>query len=379
MRAWAGLPALAKQIDVDDIRLMGQLLTQPTATLNAGPAGTVFRFLLPYLAAQTGRTTVLTGTHRMCQRPIGPLVDALRQLGANIQYLGVDGFPPVQIEGTELSGRTVQVKADVSSQFISSLLMAAPYLANGIEIEVDGAVVSEPYINLTIGLMRQCGAKVVKTKRGWQVNQGKYIFASDGPLPTDPDWTAASYAYALCALRPESTLFLPQLCLQSLQGDRAVTQLFEPLGVETVQAEGGLRIRNTGECGPTAPIFDLSGHPDLAQTLMAVCAGLGLKAQFKGIENLTIKETDRLHAMQTELGKFGVLLSQVNPNTWQIVGKAQPPVEALCTYHDHRMALSLAPLSLVAGPLFVQHPEVVGKSFPRYWDVLAGLGFELCH
>lgn len=311
IRALAGGGQLDNLSDANDTQLMQRLLNDAeTAELNAEDAGTVMRFLTAYLA-MTGRQTILTGTARMQERPIGVLVEALRQLGARIDYLGQEGYPPLRLRGrtpqpadTDDQPVTLQVRGDISSQYISALLMIGPTLPHGLRLRLTGKVGSRPYLHMTLALMRHFGAWARDLGAIFDVRPQHYQPAN---YTIEADWSAASYAYALVALAPPgSTLWLPGLRRHSWQGDQAIVGIMAQLGVQTEFREGGVQLTQ----GPVADKLshDFTDCPDLAQTVAVVAAALQVPTEFTGLESLRIKETDRIAALQTELAKFGSTL-----------------------------------------------------------------------
>ncbi|MDX1912321.1 MAG: 3-phosphoshikimate 1-carboxyvinyltransferase [Saprospiraceae bacterium] len=363
----------------DSETLIG-MLAQTDGPYDAGDAGTSFRFMTAYLALRPGKQ-VLTGSARMLERPVGPLVEALRALGADIRFLGKEGFPPLEIGAISNTGNFVSVAANVSSQFLSALLLIAPYLPQGLVLQPDGPLVSRPYLEMTLRLMQYFGAAA-----DWQgdrlvVQPGGY---QPRPLTVEADWSAASYWYALAALAPEADLRLRGLQAQSWQGDAVLADMMERLGVRTEQGENEVRVIKTGAAHRSFFEYDFLECPDIAQTLAVVCAGLGVNGLFSGLETLRIKETDRIGALKTELAKVGVtfvrLPAQFNKKApdkqfYHLNGKADlSSLPRFSTYGDHRMALSFAALSML-GPVEIEHPEVVGKSYPGFWQHLAQLGF----
>lgn len=383
LRAYAGVSMkLTGLSPSNDTRTLEQLIAQnQLETLDAGEGGATFRFILPWLAFQN-RACVLTGSERMQQRPVGPLVDALLQLGASIRYLGKPGYPPLAIEpGQKPLHARVNISAGISSQFISALLLLAPTLPQGLEIELEGKIVSKPYIDMTIALMQSFGASVSWKGNTIRAAASGYILPEQYEL--EPDWSAASYFYAAAALAPEADLFLPGLREDSLQGDARIAQIMEPLGVQTYFEKGGARLTKTGT--PPVPVleWDFLDTPDLFQTVAAVCAALGVKGLFTGLDTLPDKETDRIAAMKAELEKAGVFLIKLPPSMakrqvkthYLLEGKYDPQrLPQFATYGDHRMAMALAPLAQ-SGPIGIENPEVVAKSYPGFWDAWKEIGF----
>ncbi|WP_210463856.1 3-phosphoshikimate 1-carboxyvinyltransferase [Rufibacter roseolus] len=360
--------------DANDTQLLNRLLSTPVGQeVSAEDAGTVMRFLTAYYAA-TGQRLTLTGTPRMCQRPIGVLVDALRQLGAQIEYLGQEGYPPLQMNGFEFSGTNqLSIRADISSQYISALLMIAPLLPQGLELTLEGKIGSEPYIRMTLAQMAHFGVQA--TFEGQQISVAKQEYQAK-EYTVESDWSAASYWYSIAALAGEADLFLPALRADSLQGDSVLPSLMAPFGVRTAFSAEGVQLTKQPVQEPLARI-DFFACPDLAQTVAALAAGLGVEVEMTGLESLRIKETDRIAALQMELVKLGAELREVAPDVFKVFFLNRPQNEAtIHTYEDHRMAMAFAPLAL-KGPLVIEEPRVVRKSYPRYWDELQKAGFSV--
>jgi 3-phosphoshikimate 1-carboxyvinyltransferase len=340
-------------------------------------AGTAMRFLTAYYAVTEGRT-ILTGTDRMLHRPIDVLVDALRSLGANIKYMNEDGFPPLQIEGQILEGGEVSLQGDVSSQFTSALLMVGPVMKKGLTIHLTGKIVSRPYIDLTLHLMNIYGANVY-----WEDSKTLRVLPT-GYKPctfrVENDWSAASYWYEIVALSrdKDACIILPGLLENSIQGDAQVRKFFESLGVSTTLSQGNVVLRKT-DPKESKLDWNLENVPDLAQTLVVSCAMLNRPFKFSGLENLKIKETDRLKALKTEMAKFGFMIKISGRDTLSWDGKRGKPVDkiAIDTYDDHRMAMAFAPCCMSLPHLKINNPEVVSKSYPKFWTDLRTAGFYL--
>lgn len=345
-----------------DTRLMESLLDSSDTTWDAQDAGTTFRFLTAYCAA-TSKQVLLTGTPRMQQRPIGILVDALRTLGAEITYVGEEGYPPLRFHSFQQQEQEVRVRGDVSSQYISALLLIGPFLPRGISIELIGEVASLPYIQMTIAWMKRFGLDVEK--------EGPFLrVAPQTPAPgkyaVESDWSAAGYWYTALALAGEGELTLQHLRDDSLQGDRAVVELFEQLGVVSRFSENALHLRS----GPRKTTFeaDFTHIPDQAQTFAVCCAGLGIPARLTGLKSLRIKETDRIEALRVELSKFGCKVEVIGDEEIRLPGTPlQIEGQRIHTYEDHRMAMSFAPLA-ARGPIEMEDPGVVAKSYPSFWE-----------
>ncbi|WP_232066280.1 3-phosphoshikimate 1-carboxyvinyltransferase [Hymenobacter sp. BT18] len=369
---------LANLSDANDTQLMQRLLQDSAAPeFDAEDAGTVMRFLTAYLA-MTGRQTEIRGTARMHERPIGVLVDGLRQLGARIEYTGQEGYPPLRFLGltpqpaTDGEFAELTVRGDISSQYISALLMVGPTLPQGLRIWLTGKVGSRPYIRMTLALMQHFGAQCRDLGEVLEVRPEPY-------QPTDytveGDWSAASYWYAMVALAPAgSHLTLPTLRRHSWQGDQAIVGIMEQLGVHT-EFLSNETVRLTQVAPAAALRQDFTDCPDLAQTVAVVAAALGIPAEMTGLESLRIKETDRIAALQAELAKFGGGLTDEGEGVFRVVSdNFHVSGQEVATYHDHRMAMAFAPLVL-RGPLTIQAPQVVRKSYPQFWRELEKTGF----
>jgi 3-phosphoshikimate 1-carboxyvinyltransferase len=340
-------------------------------TLDTHNAGTVFRFLLAYLSRQEGRW-LLTGEERMRRRPVGALVDALRSLGADIKYSEKENFPPLIIQGKELNGGEVFLNASSSSQYVSALMLIAPYLPGGLTIKLASKPVSSAYIDMTASLMRDFGAEVSMSDKKIQVKEGAYRVEK---VRVESDWSAAAFWYQMVAFQPDAEAFLPGLTEDSVQGDKFLIDVFDKLGVASQFVEGGLALRHTGKVS-TSVDFDFTHAPDIVPSVMVACAGLGVEGRFRGIEHLRIKESDRISSMQKELGKVGTQIVNEDGAYRLIPGKnplkGESPVFE--SHGDHRMAMSLAPLAMKCGEVSVRNPEVVRKSYPDFWDELEKTG-----
>lgn len=377
IRALAGGGQLDNLSDANDTQLMLRLLADPTATeVDAEDAGTVMRFLTAYLAV-TNRRVLLTGTARMQERPIKVLVDALRELGATISYGNQEGYPPLRLQGWQNAPVTpeelpeVAVRGDISSQYISALLMIAPTLPHGLLLRLIGKVGSRPYIRMTQALMQHFGADCRDLGSVLQVRPQPY-HAADYTI--ESDWSAASYWYAMVALGPRgSEITLPGLREYSWQGDQAIVGIMVQLGVATEYVADGVRLTQTAPA--TAAAQDFTDCPDLAQTVAVVAAALDVPFDMTGLESLRIKETDRIAALQAELAKFGGALTDVGDGRFRVSATDfRVAGQAVATYHDHRMAMAFAPLAL-RGNLTIEEPQVVRKSYPRFWEELQKAGF----
>lgn len=377
MRAVAGFDDLNIEnlSDARDTRILNEILSSLSGggTVDVHDAGTVMRFLTAYLATRPGEWT-LTGTTRMQARPVGALVETLRTLGAEITYLSKEGFPPMLVSGKKLKGGRVCIDGSVSSQFISALLMIAPLFKETLELEIKNQTVSVPYIEMTLRLMKDWGAVYNWNGNIIRVENKKYERPAV-PVLVESDWSAASYFYSIIALAGEGKLRLPGLFNQSLQGDRVCADIYSRLAVSTKFEHNAVILTKGGQ--PVEELeYDFIKCPDIAQTVAACCAGLGVKAKLSGLQTLTVKETDRIAALKAEIGKTG---AAVDITATTLVIDPPRPIKgklAFATYGDHRMAMSFAPLALLT-PVDVEDPEVVEKSFPRFWTELKKLGFEL--
>jgi 3-phosphoshikimate 1-carboxyvinyltransferase len=359
----------------DDSRVLEAGLNTSSTTIDIGAAGTAMRFLTAYLAQRDGEV-VLTGSERMKNRPIGILVDALRKLGADIIYAEKEGFPPLQMKGKQLTGGNLELSSNISSQFISAILMIAPTLKGGLHLTLKGEIISRPYIQMTLDLMAYFG---VESK--WEEND---IFIAEQPYIARPftveiDWSAASYWYEIVALLPNASVHLTDAKAVSYQGDAEVQNIFKSLGVETTFDERGATLTHTGEHTDYFE-WNLINQPDLAQTVVVTCAMLGIKFKISGLQTLRIKETDRIAALITECAKFGIVMAETSPGILEWNGKRiAPPSQkiSIATYEDHRMAMAFAPVALLHPNIIIEEPNVVTKSYPTFWADLEEVGFKV--
>ena len=369
--------------DCDDTFVMIRALTEMPDTIDIMAAGTAMRFLTAYLSVTHG-THIITGTERMRHRPIGILVDALRQLGAQVEYAGEEGFPPLRITGGRHKGGRLELPGNVSSQYISALLMIGPIMEEGLTLTLTGNVVSRPYIEMTLSIMRDFGAKAEWTSdHELKVMPGGYQTI---PYLIENDWSASSYWYQMMALTEDKAprIVLPALFAKSLQGDSAISRIFRPLGIETTfekDAEGVERIRLSHSGKPCSRMdYNFVDQPDLAQTLVVTCAMLGIPFRFTGLQSLKIKETDRISALRTELRKLGYDIQEQDDSILYWNGERCEAQEnpTIDTYEDHRMAMAFAPCAMKLGSLRINNPEVVSKSYPAFWKDLEKVGFKIC-
>ncbi len=344
-----------------------------TPEINIGPAGTAMRFLTAFFTLQKQHQVILTGSERMKQRPIGILVDALKSLGATISYKEKEGFPPIKIAGGfEQKTENISIKGDISSQYITALLLIASQLPLGLNLHIEGELTSKPYVEMTLSMLQQCGIQ-----HQWN---GNTISIQNQPFQpatiyVEPDWSAASYWYAIAALCNEAEIFLPGLTLYSLQGDSTITEIMANFGITSQFKDGGVWLKKEPKA-VIRKIFDFKTCPDLAQTVIVVCAALGHDASFTGLETLKIKETDRVKALQNELAKIGVeLIEKGQIYKLNCAKRSIPEKVFINTYEDHRMAMAFAPLALIVPEIEIEDFKVVEKSYPGFWKDLEKAGF----
>ena len=369
--------------DCDDTQVMIRALQAEVGeTIDIMAAGTAMRFLTAYLTVTPG-SRIITGTERMQNRPIQLLVNALRELGATIEYVKKEGYPPLHITGGTWTKESICLPGNVSSQYISALLMIGPVLPKGLTVTLEGKVISRPYIDLTLKLMRDFGAKAE-----WRSENELYVSAQPYqsiPYFVESDWSAASYWYQMVALAPQdSTVTLPALFKNSYQGDSHVAELFRALGVETLYQEDSEKkndsivLKKNGRAVERFEV-DFINQPDLAQTFVVTCAMLGIHFHFSGLQSLKIKETDRMAALITEMKKLGFIITESEGSILSWNGERCSLAEdcSINTYEDHRMAMAFAPACLVLPNITINEPEVVSKSYPSYWNHLAKAGFNI--
>ena len=369
--------------DCDDTQVMINALRDMPEVIDIKAAGTAMRFMSAYLSVTEGEH-VITGTERMKHRPIGVLVDALRRLGADIEYVGEQGYPPLRIRGKQLEGGTLEVPGNISSQYISALLMIGPALRNGLELRLTGDIISRPYIDLTLHVMHEFGCKIEWSSVDTiSVKPQRY---DDREYVVENDWSASSYWYEMLALSEdkENGVILPGLRDASRQGDSVVRYLYSLLGVKTAFKNGDhgqdTKVALTRHFSAlTRMDYDFINQPDLAQTFVVTCCALGIPFHFTGLASLKIKETDRIKALKTEMRKLGYVLRDVNDCEleWDGARCEAEDNPSIDTYEDHRMAMSFAPLAITLGCIRINNPEVVSKSYPNYWDDLRKAGFEI--
>lgn len=372
-----GAPELKSVAQCDDTDAMATALKSGETTVDIGAAGTAMRFLTAYFAAKPGCDVILTGSDRMLERPIAPLVDALRSIGADIAYSGKEGFPPLHIKGKTLTGGNITIDAGISSQYISALMMIAPVLESGLTITLDGDIISMPYIRMTASIMEKYG--ISPEIEGNTITIASGTYTAPAGFEVEADWSAASYWFEIQALTCGWTALLG-LHEHSCQGDSGIVDLFRDLGVETGFETEPLRA--SLEASPElSPRFtaDLSSTPDVAQTFAVTCAMLGVPFRLSGLRSLRIKETDRIAALSQELLKVGVMVQTEGDEVIEWDGKRRPVTEipSFDTYSDHRMAMAFAPVAVFIPGIVIKDAGVVTKSYPEFWNHLTKAGFTV--
>jgi 3-phosphoshikimate 1-carboxyvinyltransferase len=361
----------------DDSEVMINALKSEDEIIDIHHAGTAMRFLTAYFASEEGKTVILTGSERMKERPIKILVDALKQLGAQIDYTEKEGFPPIKIIGKTLTQNKISIKAGVSSQYISALLLIAPKLQNGLELVLEGKITSIPYIKMTLALLDEIGIRTLFRKNKTTVFSKP---KTQNPKPKtqviESDWSSASYFYSIAALSSSGTqIELSSYKKNSLQGDSALAEIYKNFGVTTDFLKNTI-VLTKQTLYPVPCALDLNNTPDIAQTIAVTCFGLGIGCHLTGLRTLKIKETDRLKALKAELGKLGAKVSVTDDSlTLQPSATINSNIR-IATYNDHRMAMAFAPLALKV-PIIIENAEVVSKSYPDFWNDLQKIGFEL--
>lgn len=359
-----------------DTQTMIRLLDSEGHVLDVIDAGTTMRFLTAYCAA-VGRDQILTGTPRMCKRPIGILVNALRSLGANIDYWKQEGYPPLHIvsRGDPLHGGELSMKGNVSSQFITAILMIAPTLPGGLQLHLEGEITSRPYMEMTRSLMAHFGVETQWEGQTIMVPEKAYTYAT---YTVESDWSAASYWYSIAALAEDADIFLEGLREHSFQGDIGIAEYMKFFGVNSEFSDEGVRLtKMTPKASEGLLEIDFTETPDLAQTVAVVSAATGIPVRMTGLHTLRIKETDRINAIRDELAKFGVKVEVEGDTVCTVSGKAGPAEKSIETYDDHRMAMAFAPMALRQKELLVKDHEVVQKSYPEFWDHLRQIGIKI--
>ena len=360
--------------DSDDTHHLQHALLTNDTSINIGHAGTAMRFLTAFFATQSNRTVVLSGSERMHQRPIKILVDALRSLGAEITYTEKDGFPPLQIRGKKLIKNNVKINGNISSQYISALLLIAASLPNGLRIQLLGDITSIPYIKMTLSLLNRVG--VSTNFEGQYIHVKPYLKPKEQVLVVESDWSSASYFYSIIALsKVGSEIGLSSYSKESLQGDSVLAKIYLHFGVETSFKENSILLRKTKESSKDLLKIDLNKAPDIAQTIAVTCFGLGISCNLNGLHTLKIKETDRLEALHKELSKLGATIS-VTDDSLDL--KASSKINSnisIETYNDHRMAMAFTPLAIKT-PIQILDAGVVTKSYRNFWEDMQQIGFQ---
>jgi 3-phosphoshikimate 1-carboxyvinyltransferase len=367
-------PVVSNLSDARDTVLMNKLVGTTEKVVDIMDAGTTMRFLTAFFGIR-GAQKIMTGTTRMKERPIGLLVDALRKIGVTVDYLERDGFPPIELKGfSRQLADEVTVPGNVSSQYISALMMTGPMLPNGLRIKLTGKVGSRPYIDMTAALMKHFGVDAEFRDDTIHVKHSTY---KANPYKVEGDWSGASYWFAHTALAKDATIYLPGMIDKSLQGDRAIVEIMEKLGVTAEFDSNGVRVSKSLAVTKTIE-WDFTDCPDLAQTVLPVCAAKGVVGTFTGLESLYIKESDRVAALRAELGKINARIVEPKKGVWRLEPGKFDGVQhiEIETYHDHRMAMGLAPLATMMD-VTIQSPDVTNKSYPGYWEDMRSLGFAV--
>jgi 3-phosphoshikimate 1-carboxyvinyltransferase len=360
--------------EADDTKLLQWLLSSKEKILDAQNAGTCFRFLTALLSQKEGEH-ILTGSERMKQRPVGELVNALRQLGADIEYLENENFPPLNIRGRKLKGKEIGIDSSQSSQFVSALLLIAPYVEGGLKLKLAGVQNSMPYMEMTLLLMEQFGIKVFREENVIEILQQEYVPKESS---VEPDWSSAAFWYAMAAMSDEVEIFLEELLPESIQGDSVVAELVKPFGVATKFTSEGAILTKKEKSTLKNFSFDFSQHPDLAPAFFVLCSALEVEAKFTGLKNLSIKESNRTEALKSELEKCGAEILKVNEDEYHIVGGINKTAnQPFNNYDDHRLAMAFAMLAITMGKVEIKNPAVVSKSYPNFWNDLRSAGFDV--
>lgn len=359
--------------DCDDTAVMIKALNSDSNAFDVGAAGTSMRFLTAFLSKIVGEWTI-TGSERMKQRPIKLLVDALNTLGAKIEYMENEGCPPLRIFGSALQGGEIELDGGISSQYISALLMIAPGMQNGLKLTLTGNIISIPYINMTLSMMEEFGVKAY-----WKENTITIPAQTYKPIPytVEGDWSGASYWYEMLALCGKGDVFLQDLRKDSQQGDSKIAELFKQLGVKTSYEKGGVRLSPNGNLTPKMQ-YNFVDQPDMAQTFVVTCCMLNVPFRFSGLQSLKIKETDRIAALINEMKKLGFVIAETSDSVLEWNGERceEAQDKSIDTYDDHRMALAFAPIAFKQS-VTINHPQVVSKSFPSFWNDLKAVGFGI--
>ena len=363
---------LANTSNSDDSEVMEKALKGSEEIVDIHHAGTAMRFLTAFFAVNEGRKVVLTGSQRMTERPIKVLVEALEQLGAQITYENQEGYPPIRIKGQKITASKVNIPANVSSQYISALLLVAPKLENGIEINLVGEITSVPYIKMTLALLNDLGVETSFEGNTLKVFPKTEVTSRE--MVVESDWSSASYFFSLAALAETASITINSYKENSLQGDSALVEIYKLMGVHSQFENNALTLTKNTNYTPETLNLDLNNTPDIAQTIVVTCLGLGIGCHLTGLHTLKIKETDRLEALRIELTKLGANISVTNDSLTLIPTEKINENIKIATYNDHRMAMAFAPLALKV-PIIIENAEVVSKSYPDFWDDMKKLDF----
>ena len=360
--------------ECDDTQVMLNVLDSDDNHFDIKAAGTAMRFLTAFLSKILGEW-IISGTERMKNRPIRILVDAINQLGGKIEYIEKEGYPPLRIFGSALTGGELDLDGSVSSQYISALLMIAPTMEKGLTLRLQGEVISQAYISMTLKLLEEFGVKSSWNGNVIRIQSQEFI---PREYTVESDWSAASYWYEMVALSNDAEVELIGLHKNSTQGDSKVADIFSQLGVKTTYTKEGVKLTKTGSVTPKL-IYNFVDQPDLAQTFVVTCCMLGIPFYFNGLQTLKIKETDRILALKNEMKKLGFMIADKKDSILEWNGERCSPDSdaAIATYEDHRMAMAFAPAALKLDSITIAEPQVVSKSYPLYWENLKSVGFEV--
>ena len=366
--------SLANTSNSDDSEVMQKALKGNAQIVDIHHAGTAMRFLTAYFAVNEGLEIVLTGSQRMTERPVKVLVEALEQLGAKISYEKEVGYPPIRIKGQKITSSKVTISANVSSQYISALLLVAPKLENGIKITLVGDITSVPYIQMTLALLNDLDIKTSFEENVITVYPKQEVESK--VMTVESDWSSASYFFSLAALSKNATISLTSYLEKSLQGDSALVEIYKQIGVETHFDGNKMTLVKQSDFKPKTLNLELNNTPDIAQTIVVTCLGLGIGCHLIGLHTLKIKETDRLEALRIELTKLGANITVTNDSLTLVASNEINHNIKIATYNDHRMAMAFAPLALKV-PIIIENAEVVSKSYPDFWEDLKKLNFNV--
>ena len=361
--------------DSDDTNVLHDSLSSKSRKIDVGHAGTAMRFLTSYLSIQENKSYEIYGSERMHNRPIKILVDSLNDLGADIKYLGKKGYPPLKINGKKLDKFNVHLDANISSQYISALILIAPSLKKGLVINLEGDITSRPYIEMSLSMLRRIGVKATFVNN--RIDIKPFIIEKKIVQIVESDWSSLSYFYSITALSNESNLNIGFYFSNSIQGDKKLIEIYQKLGVQTFFKNDIINLKKDKDfILPKKLIFELNDTPDLAQTISVTCFGLGIACDLYGLKTLKIKETDRLKALKNELEKLGAKVNITNQSLHLKKRTKFNPDVIIDTYEDHRMAMAFTPLALLK-PIIINNPKVISKSFPSFWKTLSKLCFEI--